>query len=148
MILYSEGATKAQEDEAYMILGALDAAYPNHPWAVRVYDGGFFIRHLQFPTNWGMNCKYREVAHDAAVMKRKIIRMAGEWLERASIKRGFYDPDTPDYRAEGVPERFQPADLRRPDPKVKEPEMKVVIAPSNAPERTEARPQAIKEIHA
>ena len=53
MILYSEGATKAQEDEANWILEAISIAYPNHPWAVRVYGdstgGGFFIRNLNFP---------------------------------------------------------------------------------------------------
>ena len=108
MIIYAEGATQAQEDEAKMILDVLSTAYPGHPWGVRVYDGGFFIRHLQFPKNWGMNLKYRNVSHDAAVMKREIISKAGEWLERANIKRGRYDGDQPDYRVEGVPEKDQP----------------------------------------
>ena len=88
MILYSEGATQAQENEAEAILFVLTDIYPGHPWAVRVYPGGFFIRHLAFPNNWGMNCKYRDFAHDAAVLKREIIMMAGEWLERAALKRG------------------------------------------------------------
>ena len=108
MIIYSEGATPAQEDEAKVILEVLSVCYPGHPWSVRVYDGGFFIRHLQFPKNWGMNCKYRHFSHDAAVFKKEIIMKAGEWLERANIKRGRYDAEQPDYRVEGVPERDQP----------------------------------------
>ena len=107
MIVYSEGGTKAQEDEAEMILGVLSTIYPGHPWAVRVYDGGFFIRHLDFPSNWGMNCKYKNFSHDAAVLKRTIIMKAGEWLERANLKRGRSD-ESPIIRVEGVPEKDQP----------------------------------------
>lgn len=103
MILYSEGATQSQEDEAEMILGVLTTAYPGHPWAVRVFDGGFFIRHLAFDGNWGMHCKYKDFGHDAAVLKRAIIRNAGEWLERAGMARGRYDADQQSGLVEGVP---------------------------------------------
>jgi hypothetical protein len=48
-IRWKEGETQAQIDEAKWILEALDAAYPGHPWSVRVYDGGFFIRHMDLP---------------------------------------------------------------------------------------------------
>ena len=107
MIIYSEGATKAQEDEANTILGVLTTVYPGHPWGVRVYDGGFFIRHLDFPSTWGMNCKYKNFSHDAAVLKREIIMKAGEWLERANLKRGRANDDVIG-RVEGVPEKDQP----------------------------------------
>ena len=107
MILYSEGATKAQEDEAEMILGVLTTIYPGHPWAVRVYDGGFFIRHLEFPSNWGMNCKFEKFGYDAAVLKRTIIMKAGEWLERANLRRGKSD-EVPIKMVEGVPAAHQP----------------------------------------
>ena len=108
MILYQEGATQAQIDEAHGILEVLTFAYPGHPWAVRVYDGGFFIRNLSFPHNWGMNCKFKDVGHDGAVMKREIILMAGEWLERAGLKRGHYDADQEIEHLEGVPKKYQP----------------------------------------
>lgn len=108
MIIYSEGATRSQEDEANMILDVLTRIYPGHPWGVRVYDGGFFIRHLDFPANWGMNCKYRDFGHDAAVLKREVIMKAGEWLERANMKRGRCDPEQEIERVEGVPEKYQP----------------------------------------
>lgn len=137
MILYSEGATKAQEDEAEMILGALTAAYPNHPWAVRVYDGGFFIRNLLFPKNWGMNCRYRDVAHDAAVMKRQIIMLAGEWLERAGLKRGRGDADQEIEHLEGAPQSAQP---HQPMPD----DIKIVMADALTPLRETPRPQAVK----
>lgn len=107
MILYSEGATKAQEDEANGILEVLTAAFPGHPWAVRVYDGGFFIRNLDFPANYGMNQKYKNVGHDWRVMKREIIMMAGEWLERAHLKRGRNNGDEIQI-LEGAPEKYQP----------------------------------------
>ena len=107
MILYSEGASKAQEDEAEQILGALTLAYSGHPWAVRVYDGGFFIRHLDFPANWGMNCKAAKVDWSASYMKREIIMKAGEWLERANLTRGRANGDEIQ-RVEGVPEQYQP----------------------------------------
>lgn len=114
MLIYSEGATQAQEDEAETILGVLSFAYPGHPWGVRVYDGGFFIRHLAFPSNWGMNCKFSELGHDWAVMKRTIILRAGEWLERANMARGRYDAEQEIVRVEGVPERDQPAATKPP----------------------------------
>lgn len=137
MILYTEGATKAQEDEAESILAVLTFAYPGHPWGVRVYDGGFFIRHLDFPGNWGMNCKFKDVGHDSAVMKREIIRLAGEWLERANMIRGRYDADQDIVHVEGVPQKNQP---HQPLPD----DVKLVFAENIKPLRTEPRPQAVK----
>lgn len=107
MILHSEGATKAQEHEAEGILSVLTMAYPGYPWGVRVYDGGFFIRNLDFPANFGMNVKYKNVGHSWSTMKREIIIMAGEWLERANLKRGVNNGDEIT-RLEGIPEKYQP----------------------------------------
>ena len=135
-ILYKEGATKAQEDEAQSILEALDAAYPNHPWGVRVYPGGFFIRHLDLPANYGMNCKGTYAS--SSLMKRDVILMAGEFLERAGIPRGRWDEDNQIQRVEGIPERFQPASQ-------KPPVAAVVDTRNYEPLRTEARPQ-VEEI--
>lgn len=107
MILYSEGATKAQESEAEGIIAVLTAAYPNYPWAVRVYDGGFFIRNLDYPEGWGMNFKYKDVGYSASYMKRQIILMAGEWLERANLIRGYNNEDEIQV-IEGLPDKYQP----------------------------------------
>ena len=137
MILYNEGATKAQEDEGRDIIDVLTMAYPGHPWGVRVYDGGFFIRHLAFPANWGMNVKFKSVGHDWAVMKREIIVMAGEGLERAGLVRGRYDSDQEIEHLEGAPANVQPHRPLMDD-------VKLVIAGSNEPLRTTPRSQALK----
>jgi len=91
-----------------MILGALTDAYPSYPWAVRVYDGGFFIRNLMFPANYGMNFLYKTFGYSASAMKREIIMMAGEWLERANLRRGRnINEDEIEY-LEGAPDKYQP----------------------------------------
>lgn len=112
MILYSEGATKAQEDEANSILEALTTAYPNHPWAVRVYPGGFFIQHLDYDGPYGMNCKYKNFGFSWSSMKREIIMMAGEWLERVGLARGVGDGEQVIKRVDGIKEKWQPAEFR------------------------------------
>jgi len=136
MILHAEGMTDAQEAEAMDILETLCDGYPMHPWSVKVYDGGFFIRHLDFPINFGMNCRTHTKIYSASAWKRQIIRMAGEWLERANLKRGRWD-ETPIRRIDGLAEKYQPY---QPLPE----NMTVVTA---APDlRTEPRPQVAREI--
>ena len=110
--LYAEGETQAMQDEAKAILGALDTAYPGHQWACRVYDGGFFIYNLDFPKNFGMNCKGKYAT--ASELKRAVIMNAGEWLERANLKRGMHRHGEEVKRREGVPERFQPEPRKDP----------------------------------
>ena len=134
--LYTEGMTDLQEKEAQAILETLTFAYPGHPWSVRVYDGGFFIRHLDFPGNWGINHRSRSQTYSATAMKRQIIRMGGEWLERANLKRGRSD-DTVASFVEGIPLNQQPGQ--------KLPEgLKIVSTPAEG-ERSEPRPQ-VKEL--
>lgn len=107
MLIGVEGQTEAQALEATKIVFLLWEAYPGHPWHVRVYDGGFFIRHMDFPKNWGMNVKFKSVCHDVAVMKREIIRNAGEWLERAGLPRKRYEEGQETTYVEGVPNKDQ-----------------------------------------
>jgi hypothetical protein len=131
MILYSEGATKAQEDEANNIIAALDFAYPGHPWAVRVYGdengGGFFIKHLGLPSNWGMNC--RKKFYSASQMKKEVIFMAGEFLERAGMSRSQL-PQDPIKHVEGVPDNWQPhADHPNPVQEVAPADTREVLMP-------------------
>ena len=137
-MLYYGGETQALEDDAKGILSLLWNCYPNHPWDVRCYQGLIFIKHMDFPKNWGMALRVRDIDHDTAVMKRKIILLAGEWLERAHLKRGAYDSDQMSYRVEGVPERDQP---HQPLP---ENMTTVVQAADCEPMRTEPRPQVLK----
>lgn len=137
MILYSEGSTKAQEDEANQILEALTIAYPGHPWGVRVYDGGFFIQYLLVPWSkpYGMNCKYKQFGYSASALKRQIILMAGEWLERAGLSRGRFNGDEIQ-KLDGI-EKF-----RNPAPA----QVETVINTSDHEVRTAPRPQALKEL--
>lgn len=114
IFLYKEGANQAMEDEAGWILQALDTAYPGYPWAVRVYDGGFFIYNLDFPSNWGMNCNKKTWIFSASELKRRVILMAGEWLERANLRRGAAREGEQIRRLEGIPERFQPIKEEKP----------------------------------
>lgn len=106
--LYFEGKTTALEDDAKGVLSLLWATYPGHPWAVKCDTGMIFIRHLGFDGKWGMNLKVSEVDHDAAVMKKKIVMLAGEWLERVGMIRGRHDSDQEIEHVEGVPQKYQP----------------------------------------
>lgn len=137
-IQYAEGMTDAQELEAKGILDLLDVCYPGHPWSVSVRPGCIFVRHLLFGTNYGMNLKTKETDHDAAVMRKKIVLLAGEWLERAGLKRGAMDPLQTPTRVEGVPERFQAKEVK--------PKVEVDLAVVTQDERTEAHPKARKLI--
>lgn len=113
-VIYSEGGTLAQEDEAQSILDLLYTAYPGHPWGVRVYDGGFFIQYLDRPFNkpYGMNVKFKTAGVSASMMKREIVMKAGEWLERSGMARGRLDADQEIVSVEGVPLKHQkPAPL-------------------------------------
>jgi|SRR3990167_1179013 len=139
MIIYSEGATSSQEDEANIILSVLCDVYPGHPWAVRVYEGGVHIRHLRPDgrmSGYGMNVKFKDVSHDWAVMKREIILMAGEWLERSGIARARFDGDQEFGRVEGVPEKYQPGQ-KLPD------DVNIVFSKPDVPRET-LRPLVMK----
>lgn len=107
-ILQTVGDNNSQASEAEKVLGLLCATYPGHPWAVRCGPGFIFIKHLAFGNSgWGMNLKTKDVDYDAAVFKKKIIMLAGEWLERAGLVRGRENGDEI-IRVEGVPEKYQP----------------------------------------
>jgi len=101
--------TSAEQAEAEGVLAVLHAAYPGHPWFVMCRQGLIFIRYLEPKVRggYGMNVKFRDVAHDSAVLKREVIRKAGEWLERAGLVRGRNNEDEI-ARVEGVPEKYQP----------------------------------------
>ena len=97
------GDTPSRESDAKGFMEILWWAYPGHPWFVKVYEGVIFIRWLGIDGNWGMVLKTKDICHDAAVIKRELIFMAGEWLERAGLARGRYD-DAEVTKVEGVPE--------------------------------------------
>ncbi len=136
MILYTEGGTKQMQADAESVLMILCTAYPGHPWGVRVDQGVVFIRHLEFPGNWGMCKKFADVIHDAAVFKKEIIMSAGEFLERAGLVRGRANGDEI-VQVEGVPEKYQPN-----QPAV---EFTNTVVAEDMPLRTTPHPRALKE---
>lgn len=109
MILHEEGGNDLAYSEAHDIMTILTQVYPGHPWAVRVDQGIIFIRYLNpfLKGNWGMCIKKKDTDHDAAVLKKKVIMAAGEWLERSGLKRGRED-GTEIVNVEGMPLKYQP----------------------------------------
>lgn len=115
-MIYSPYTTLASEfdnalsrDVCKNALEILTTTYPGYSWKVFVRDGICFIRLLDrsLNGNWGMNLKLRALDHDAAVFKRKVKYVAGEFLERSGIsRRGNHDESIS--KVEGVPQRYQP----------------------------------------
>jgi hypothetical protein len=140
-IQHIDGMTPAQEGEAKQVLDLLDVAYPGHPWSVRVMPGCIFIRHLEFGASWGMNLRTREVDHDAAVLRRKVVYLAGEWLERAGLRRSRAEDGKGIDWVEGVPLKDQPPQSK---PSIEEMTGQVVAIPGV--ERTTPLPQVEKAI--
>lgn len=142
MVIHEEGMTPAQQSLAHEILEAITVAYPGYPWAVKVYGdskgGGFFIRNLDFPSNWGMNCRDATIFYSASNIKRQAIYFAGEWLERANMVRGRnVHEDTPQF-LEGAPLAAQPPQAK---PALN---MDVIIEAAERSLRDTPRPQVEK----
>ena len=115
MIIGTDADTNLEAGEADGVLTILCAAYPGHPWFVMCRGGVIFIRYLEpnIRGGYGMNVRFKHVNHDAAVMKREIIRMAGEWLERAGLVRGRNNDDEI-VSVEGIPLKYQPPSQKSP----------------------------------
>ena len=139
MLVGYEGETQALEDDAKAILSLLWNCYPGHPWYVHCRPGHVFIQYLSFRARgtWGMSLRVTEVDHDAAVLKKKLISLAGEWLERANLKRGRYEETDDAIQVEGVPEEYK-ANNPSTD------KIQLVSSDSLDALRTDARPQAAK----
>lgn len=111
--IHIDGDTPALLDEAkWLAFDVLAPTYPGYDWSVRAYRGGFFIRELNFPANYGMNCPDQRKLYSASAYKKLVIMMAGEWLERAHLLRRGGEGIDEAYRVEGVPEKYQPIKLK------------------------------------
>lgn len=129
------------------ILQLLALVYPGWNWAAKVYGnnsgGGYHIRLLDFPANYGYNNPRANHCASASEFRATVIRHAGELLERCNVSRSLpADPDQPLIgRMEGVPEKFQ----HEPDlAKLPRVEFETVIAAAEREMRDEARPQALE----
>lgn len=134
MLIGYWGESPALEDDAKGVLSLLWACYPNHPWVVKCFPGLIHIQHSDFPPSWGMALKVREADHDAAVMKKKITMLAGEWLERAQLKRGAGEAEQQIVSVEGLPIKYQNMQERHSMPES-----------AGFEYRSAPRPQAVKQ---
>lgn len=99
--------TERKEDEqmAGEILRYLIDAYPGYGWFVLIRGGVVQVKIPDWSSVWGMALHYKAIASDAAERKRKVLNAAGEFLERARMKRGEHD-GTPVKAIEGVPMKY------------------------------------------
>ncbi len=63
-------------------------AYPGHAWFVVIRGGIVHVKDLDISPAWGMCLHYSDIKSDASDRTRKLLRAAGEFLERANLKRG------------------------------------------------------------
>jgi hypothetical protein len=66
----------------------LAQAYPGHPWHVRIDGGMLIIKNMKISPVWSMTRKYSDIAQDAMIRKREVVRAAGAFLEAAYMRRG------------------------------------------------------------
>ena len=99
-----EGKTGADESTAGQAMNALMEAYPGHPWHVNVMDGCIIIKHMRLSGKWGQ-VKYTDAIFSASNLKEAVVRMGGEFLERAGMRRG--SPSEGEYKriVEGIPDK-------------------------------------------
>lgn len=63
-------------------------AYPGYPWHVRIDGGMLIIKNMKISPVWSMTRKYSDIAQDAMIRKREVVRAAGAFLEAAYLRRG------------------------------------------------------------
>ena len=93
----------------------LAAVYPGYQWWVRAdARAGYFVIqcseiNASLNTNqpWGMVMHVSKI-DDHGLLRKKIVRMGGELLERASLIRGKSRENQQIKRLDGIPEEMQP----------------------------------------
>lgn len=82
--------TELDSDEtmARQMISDLCQAYPGHPWFVTIRGGVVHVKNMDLPQNWGMCLHYTQMKDDATERKKQVVMAAGEYLERARLKRG------------------------------------------------------------
>jgi hypothetical protein len=93
----------------------LAQVYPGYQWWVRAdAQAGYFVIqcseiNASLNTNqpWGMVMHVSKI-DDHGLLRKKIVRMGGELLERASLIRGKSRENQQVKRLDGIPEAMQP----------------------------------------
>ena len=90
---------------AEQILADLCRAYPGHGWFVVIRGGVVHVKDMDINEHWGMALKYSQIKADAQDRKRQVIRAAGEFLERANLRRGAKTESGKVKHVEGIPDK-------------------------------------------
>lgn len=99
--------TEHDSDEtlAKEILGIVLHAYPGHGWFVVIRGGVVHVKDMDLNPNWGMCLHYTQMKDDATERKRQVLRAAGEFLERANMRRGAKDMGQVVRHVDGIPDK-------------------------------------------
>ncbi len=99
--------TEHDRDEplAREIVNILSTSYPGHGWFVLIKGGVVQVKNLDWSDKWGMVIHYSLLGNDAKVRKQQIVRKAGEFLERAAVKRGAKTEQVVRH-IEGIPDKY------------------------------------------
>lgn len=106
MELYRGDAETLQEmDICKDVAETLHQHYPGHLWAVSVQNGAVVVKNLKISHTHGMIIHLKNYFADPS--NKLVIRLGGELLERAHIKRGRDDGENA-YILEGAAAKYQP----------------------------------------
>lgn len=94
----------SDEPMARQMLNDLTTHYPGHDWFIVIKSGIVHVKVMSINPNWGMCLHYSQIKADAKDRKKQLIRSAGEFLERAHLRRGR--SENVDVKAvEGIPDK-------------------------------------------
>lgn len=98
--------TEHERDEpmAEQMLADLCRAYSGHAWFVIIKGGVVQVKDMDLHPQWGMVLHYSQIKDDAADRKKQLLHAAGEFLERANLKRGRKTDDVA-LSVEGIPDK-------------------------------------------
>ena len=99
-----DGKTGADETLAGQAMEALLGAYPGHPWHVESRDGCIIIKHMRLSGKWAQ-IKHSTGIYSASDLKKAMVTLGGEFLERAGMTRGAVKEGEYNRKVEGIPEK-------------------------------------------
>lgn len=99
-----EGKTGTDDTMAAVAMRALTEAYPGHPWHVEVRDGCLILKHMKISGKWAQVRRVGKV-YSASELKRAVVRLGGEFLERAGMRRGRVIDGEFKGTVEGIPQK-------------------------------------------
>ncbi len=99
--------TEHDRDEpmARDIVNTLSTTYPGHGWFVLIRGGVVQVKNLDWSEGYGMVMHYSQIESDAESRQKQVVRAAGEFLERAAVKRGA-KTEQEVRSVEGLPQKY------------------------------------------